>query len=790
MKKNYIKLLLLTTLCFLCNLSAFAWDFVVDGIYYNYGSQRGTCEVTYRYSSGDSYTGDIVIPSSVTYSGTTYSVTSIGSYAFYGCDGLKSITIPNSVTSIQGWVFGNCDSLKSVTFEDGDKALSLGRRYDGSYYYAFTGSNVQEVYLGRTLDGYEPGFGPSLTKATIGNKLDTLSLCFSGCTNLKSITIPNSVTSIGSGAFSGCMRLKTINIPNSVTSIGSSAFYGCSNLRTATIGTSVTNIGKYAFGNCRLLDKIILLPNSVPAGFSKIFYSESSSDKTTNVSIAYAANDIYDGYELGSIKIYPFLSSKFEKDGVWYVPVSPSERTCDVIDCTYSDSITNINIGKEVEYKSLKMTVKDVNSYSFINNKAIQTLTASNNGYIGNYAFRGCNQLQEVTASNDGYIGNYAFRGCDSLKTIKLNGTHPYIGQNAFASCTAMTKATLSGNISTLESNSFNGCTNLVDLSLSPTIDTIGYSAFEDCSSLKNVTFPDSLKSLGSSAFKGCSALDSVKINKKVKVIYDDTFYGCRSLKGITIPDNVNTIGEDVFTGCTRMKTFIVEDGKDTLSVGNKRYYYEDSGEPLFADCPLDSVYLGSHISYRTDQRFNYSPFYSNTSLRAIRIADNVGEVYDNEFYGCTNLTSVSIGEGVKRIGNRAFSMCTKLDNFVFGRNVESIGEEAFSDCVNMTRLVSHCALPPTCGTQALDDINKMECTLFVPQGYVGEYQTADQWKEFFFMEELENITTGVNVQTTDEGDVKEVARYTTDGQRISTPVKGINIVKMSDGTVKKVLVK
>ena len=117
-------------------------------------------------------------------------------------------------------------------------------------------------------------------------------------------------------------------------------------------------------------------------------------------------------------------------------------------------------------------------------------------------------------------------------------------------------------------------------------------------------------------------------------------------------------------------------------------------------------------------------------------ITDKETEVSENEFYGCSNLKNVRIGNGVTTIGNWAFSGCASLDFFSFGSSVQTIGMEAFSDCTTMTRLISHAANPPVCGRQALDDINKWNCQLSVPEGSLSAYQAADQWKEFFFVDE------------------------------------------------------
>ena len=120
-----------------------------------------------------------------------------------------------------------------------------------------------------------------------------------------------------------------------------------------------------------------------------------------------------------------------------------------------------------------------------------------------------------------------------------------------------------------------------------------------------------------------------------------------------------------------------------------------------------------------------------------MQITDKETEISENEFYGCTNLKNVTLGNGIEQIGNYAFSGCASLDNFTFGTNLKSIGEEAFSDCTAMTSLTSHTVVPPVCGTQALDDINKWNCKLFVPDEAIPNYQQADQWKEFFFLESV-----------------------------------------------------
>ena len=277
----------------------------IDGIYYNLNNTSLTAEITVPNNCSGVYSGEVTIPSTVTYDGNNYSVTTIGKWAFLGCDDLASVTIPNSVTSIGIQAFRECGRLTSISIPNsvtsiGDEAFGacsaltsitipgsvtdIGKfAFDGTAWYDNQPNGL--VYAGKVAYGYkgtmptntnitlEEGtkgiagmafmFCIGLTSVTIPNSLITIGECaFYGCSGLTSVTIPEGMISIGDQAFEECSGLTSINIPNSVTSIGNGAFNGCNSLQSVTLSNSLTTIGENAFQYCIGLTSITI-PKSV-----------------------------------------------------------------------------------------------------------------------------------------------------------------------------------------------------------------------------------------------------------------------------------------------------------------------------------------------------------------------------------------------------------------------------------------------------------------------------------------------------------------------------------------------
>ena len=284
---------LFLSLAMLLSLPMLAKQVTIGGINYELNAEAEQATVIAK-SSGK-YSGEVVIPESVTHEGTAYRVTSIGDEAFDRCSGLTSVTIPNSVTSIGDYAFNGCSGLTSVNIPN--SVTSIGY---ATFSFCRSLTSVTIPNNVTSIGGYAFSGCSGLTSVTIPNSVTSIGgSAFEGCSGLTSVTIPNSVTSIGMGAFRDCSGLTSVHIsdiaawcnidffssnsnplyyahhlylngeevrdlviPNSVTSIGDYAFYECSGLTSVTIPNSVESIGSYAFSGCSGLTSVTI-PNSV-----------------------------------------------------------------------------------------------------------------------------------------------------------------------------------------------------------------------------------------------------------------------------------------------------------------------------------------------------------------------------------------------------------------------------------------------------------------------------------------------------------------------------------------------
>ena len=685
-----------------------AEDFKINGIYYKILKDKtNEVEVTYRgsnyYDYDNEYSGSITIPSTVTYNGTTYSVTTIGEDAFMDCESLTSITVPNSVTTIGACAFLRCESLTSITIPNSVTSI-------GNYaFYSCSGLPVEnnlryaDTYLVEAVDKTLSTYSIKEGTKWIGDE------AFWGCSSLTSITIPNSVTSIryavfwntgiyndkskwennvlyidnclieanrsisgaysikentqliAGGAFEDCYHLTSITIPNSVTSIGENAFWRCYGLTSVTIPNSVTSIGNYAFYDCDALTSITI-PNSVTTIGEGAFYNCSS---------------------LTSI--------------------------------TIPNSVTNI--GEQAFYGCSDLTSIVVNSGN--------TKYDSRND---------CNAIIE-TATNTLIVG------CDNT-TIPNSVTN--IGEGAFYNH--------HGNY-----NKFPNC-----LIIPNSVINIGKLAFAHYDNLHIIMIGSNITSIEDSAFYDCNSVLEVTVNSLTPpAVGNSVFEGIRSDAVLYIPENADRLAYEK-SDLAKYFSKIVG-GRMPFSYKVTIKFHENMGTVEFVQQPdwdIPAIVKGTpksgymfgcwddgeldnprtiNVTSDTTMWVYFAPTsgecgdnltwkYSNNILTI----SGTGDMWDySSFFDVPwiNISSyihtIKFPEGITSIGKYAFWACDKLASVDIPAAVTKIESSAFGYCENLKSVTMHSNMPPTLGYDVFHAIAS-DAVLYIPtDANLPAYQSA-----------------------------------------------------------------
>ena len=544
---------------------------------------------------------------------------------------------------------------------------------------------------------------------------------YSGAVTIPSTVTYNSmtysVTSIGYEALCYCRDLTSIIIPESVTSIENSAFNGCWSLTSITIPESVTSIGNNAFDGTAWY-------NNQPDG------------------VVYAGKVLYK-----------------------YKGTMPE----------------NTNI--EIEEGTLSISPD---------------------------AFSNCSGLVSITIPEGvTSIGDKAFQGCSNLTSITIPEGVTSIGARAFADCSNLTSINIPEGVMSIEDNVFYGCSHLTSINIPDGVTRIGYQAFYDCSSLTSITLPESVTNIGDKAFQGCTKLYKVLNFSDLDVQKGSTSNGYVACYAQEVINIDGVIGGYLFTIKDEVYCLSYYIGKDSILILPEDYDGEDYeideevfanndgivsvaipqtvgvvGKSAFAGCDrLREVTLARGVMSIEDNAFE-----NCTSLATIVIPQNMKTIGNSAFAGCMGLVSVSFKEGIETIGDNAFENCASITSILFPESLTAIGEKAFSGCSVLTSLSCSAnietygegafegctevetltvmgSVMPTVPSDKLTSItlfsprpletepfaNKVyrNATLYVPEGSLSRYQSADVWEDFWNIKEFD--PTGIADVTVDE---------------------------------------
>ena len=593
------KILLLMFAVWLTALTASAYDFVYNGIYYKITSTANkTVSVTYKDANFNSYSGSKTIPATVTNSGTTYKVTAIGDSAFFACTDLTSVSIGSNVETIGINAFRNSTSLTSVTLPSSLKTIMKSAFYGCSVLtgitlpsslntigdYAFCRCNgLTSVTIPNSVTSLGQAVFTNckgLTSATLGSGVTAIkNSLFSDCTNLTSVTIPNSVTSIGDYAFAYCENLPSIDIPNSVTTIGTTAFRQCYAFTSVTIPNSVTSIGSSAFIYCHALTSVTLgsgltsMSSSVFRDCENLRTIVSLATTPPTIGNATFTSDQYTNAKLfvpeGSLSAYQAAENwsnftnirekafEFMVDGIYYKYSNATNKTASVTYCdtTYNSYSGVVTIPDSVTYNGMTYPVVAIGISAFRACTGLTGVMIPNSvTTIGNYAFQDCDSLTSITIPNSvTYMGMYAFYHCSGLTSLTISNSLTVIYDYVFAYCSSLTSVTIPNSVNTIRYKAFSNCTGLTSVTIPSSVTIIDIAAFQYCSGLTSVTIPNSVTTIGNYAFAECTGLTSVALPNSLTKIEIGIFENCTALTSVNIPSSVTQVSINAFHGCTAL---------------------------------------------------------------------------------------------------------------------------------------------------------------------------------------------------------------------------------------------
>ena len=544
------------------------------------------------------------------------SVTSIGSYAFYGCTGLTSVTIHDSVTNIGSYAFDNCNNIYLLVYKN-----SFAEQYaiDNSLKYCILSLIPEDT---DTVSGKVTNrFLWSIDKTTGTLTIDCNGTMISFENDvppwiqyeeyIKHIVINAGCTNISKNAFMLCSKLESVSIPDSVTIIDDYAFYGRTGLKDLTMPCSAKIYNsEFTFYHCTYIEKVTLTKGT--GKMQDYGTSTYSSSSTTHYS--------YTPWYKSRGKIKEIVI----EEGVQNIGSSAFYGCIGLTKITIPDSVEEISYSAFNGCTGLTSviipdSVTSIGGYAFYGCTGLTSIvipdsvtSIGNSVFYGGYAFYGCTGLTSIVIPDSvTSIGNSVFYGCTGLTSIIIPDSVTSIGGSAFRGCTGLTSISIPDSVTSFGSNVLSGCTNLISIDIGNGVTKIYESDFKNLTNLKNVTIGTGVTTIGDYAFNGCTGLEEMVIPYSVKSIGSAAFTGCTNLGSLTVYSRNCTFADDAtayytticgFTGSTA-ETYANEKGFDFVAIDDTHtHVYDDANDKTCNLCGADRTvceHPSTHIEHK-----------------------------------------------------------------------------------------------------------------------------------------------------------------------------------------------
>ncbi len=644
-----------------------------SGIVYkmnNSTSITSAAVLAYSYDHGETFTeigNELYYYQPAPGEDASFLVKGYDNYLYFNAEGncWKSIPDASSIPTYNPWV--------------GEKILDEA---SGLYYILTSDSTARVTYFDTDLQYYS-GDVTIPSSIVYGDWTYTVNeigdMAFVNCPNLTSVTIPNTVTSIGVGAFSNT-GLVSITIPDSVESIGEGLFVHCPDMVSVTLSDAITGIPDQTFRLCSSLASVTL-----------------SSHLTT------IGNRAFEGCgSLASITLPDGLqaieSSAFYNSGLTSIDIPNSVTTLGGSAFGLCDSLAEVHLSES-------MTI--IEDHLFYNCGNMRSVSIpSQLVKIGNSAFYQCYNLEEVLIpATVTTIGGAAFQSCYKLNSVSIPATLTYLGDAAFSECTSLTSATLPEGLDTIPQYLFSSCHSLASITIPESVVAIEESAFYGCDSLQTVYIPQNVEMIGDGAFSYCHGLETIELdpnNDRFKIVDGVLFNPSKTIlmlypagrraNSYAIPSSVDTIANQSFAGANYLTEVVIPNSVTLIGV---------------------------------------SAFNRCNGLHSVTIP--TGNIGWNAFYGCESLETVYVGHAVDRINYRAFMACDNLRLVILGNPNVFIDGEAFQQAYPTGEMALAClGNTPSSNVAANVFPYNTEAVMTVPCGMTEAYNNVWGYQVWF----------------------------------------------------------